>query len=289
MEMKKLTQCTLAEITEAWNKGFEGYLMPATMDPHSLIKKMAGEELSADQSIVSFIEGKPIGIILTGMRQEAGRKVAWNGGTGVAPAYRGKGAAIKMMEALFEIYRKNNVSTATLEALEKNERAIALYKKLGYEVKDHLLFLSKKIKSDELFLQNNEWTIQTVLPEQLAHLDFYTSIIPWQCQWQSLKHGEAFVVKDQAENIAGYGLYRKVLNSAGKVEKVNIYDMNYQHEKIEGTDFTRQFLSYLVTDVGDTIEVSTFNFPAKNTIAAVLLEIGFEKKLGQVYMEKMMG
>ncbi|MEK3975182.1 MULTISPECIES: GNAT family N-acetyltransferase [unclassified Psychrobacillus] len=288
MEIKTLAKCTLDEITEAWNKGFEGYLLPATMDTHSLIKKIVGEELSTDFSIVGFMDGKPVGIILTGIREDGGKKLAWNGGTGVAPSYRGKGAALKMMEALFKIYRKNNVSTATLEALEKNERAIALYKKLGYEVKDYLLFISKQINSDEFPLQNNKWTMEAVLPEQLAKIDFYTSNIPWQCQWQSLKHGDAFVVKDQLGGSVGYGLYKKVINAEGKVEKVNIYDLNYQPEKINSTEFTRKFISYLTASMENSIELSTFNFPSNNPLAEVLMEIGFEKKIVQVYMEKLM-
>ena len=249
MEIKTLAKCTLDEITEAWNKGFEGYLLPATMDTHSLIKKIVAEELSTDFSIIG---------------------------------------AIKMMEALFEIYRKNNVSTATLEALEKNERAIALYKKFGYEVKDYLLFINKQINSNEFPFQINRWSIEAVLPEQLAEIDFYTSHIPWQCQWQSLDNGEAFFVKDQLGGIVGYGLYKKVINADGKVEKVNIYDLNYQPEKISNTEFIKKFISYVAASMENSIELSTFNFPSNNPLAKVLMDTGFEKKIVQVYMEKLM-
>ncbi|MGH9881544.1 MAG: GNAT family N-acetyltransferase, partial [Pyrinomonadaceae bacterium] len=42
-------------------------------------------------SFIAFVEGKPVGFLLNGIRNNSGGKFAWNGGTAVVPAFRGKG------------------------------------------------------------------------------------------------------------------------------------------------------------------------------------------------------
>ncbi len=49
------------------------------------------EGLSAELSIIAFQDEQPVGIALSGLRTIDGKKVAWNGGTGVAVPLRSQG------------------------------------------------------------------------------------------------------------------------------------------------------------------------------------------------------
>lgn len=49
--------------------------------------------------------------------------------------YRGLGYGKKMMEYFIEDCVKNNITALTLEVAVKNERALSLYTKMGFEVK----------------------------------------------------------------------------------------------------------------------------------------------------------
>jgi hypothetical protein len=79
MKIKKLSQCSLEEALTAWNKGFEGYLVPIKMDIEAFINRVVHEGLSPEKSIIAFMHEEPSGIIMTGIREVSGRKIAWNG------------------------------------------------------------------------------------------------------------------------------------------------------------------------------------------------------------------
>jgi hypothetical protein len=52
------------------------------------IARIAKENLSISKSIVAYDEKKPVGILLNGIQEVNGVKIAWNGGTAVVLEYR---------------------------------------------------------------------------------------------------------------------------------------------------------------------------------------------------------
>ncbi|WP_394140411.1 GNAT family N-acetyltransferase [Cytobacillus oceanisediminis] len=287
MKIKKQSQCTLEETLTAWNKGFTGYLVPVKMDVQAFMNRMALAGLSPEKSIIAFMHGEPSGIIMTGIREIDGRKIAWNGGTGIAPEYRGKGLSVTMMEEVMKIYKEENVNIAVLEAIKENERAIRLYKKMGYEVTDHLLYLNKKVERKEFkAFGNSELLIKKVYPEQLKALCFYDTEAAWQCQWESVKLGEAAVFISPEDNEKGYILYKRVLDKGGHTDRIIIYQLKYSHNSTFIEDVTESILSTLFQDSDVRIDFTAVNISANNPSSKALLKMGFEKKLGQVMMKK---
>lgn len=286
MKIKKLSQVTLEEALTAWNKGFEGYIVPIKMDIQAFVNRIASEGLSPEKSIVVFMHGEPCGIIMNGFREINGRKIAWNGGTGIAPQYRGKGLSAAMMSEVLSIYKAENAHTAVLEAIEENERAIKLYKKAGYAITDQLLYLNKKLTHKEIdSLTESRLAIKKIYPEQLQSLSFYDSDAAWQCQWQSAKQGEAAVLKSEAGKEEGYILYKRVLEAGGRTERIIIYQLNFT----DGSAYeamTESILGHLFLDQDDSIDFTAVNISVSNPASKALLKMGFEKKIGQVMMKK---
>lgn len=134
----------MTEIIKAWNDGFEGYSINIKMTIPQFLDRLVKEDLSPELSIVAFDEGHPVWIVVHGIRDIKGKKVAWNGGTGVAPAYRRKGIGKLLMEESFKCLKESGVEIATLEVLSDNEKAASLYKKMGYKVVDTVEFLKCK-------------------------------------------------------------------------------------------------------------------------------------------------
>ncbi|RBP95697.1 acetyltransferase (GNAT) family protein [Cytobacillus firmus] len=286
MKIKKLSQVTLEEALTAWNKGFEGYIVPIKMDIQAFVNRMASEGLSPEKSIVVFMHGEPCGIIMNGFRKINGRKIAWNGGTGIAPQYRGKGLSAAMMSEVLSIYKAENVQTAVLEAIEENERAIKLYKKAGYAITDQLLYLNKKLTQKEIGpLMESHLAIKKIYPEQLQSLRFYDIDAAWQCQWQSVKQGEAAVLMSEDGKEDGYILYKRVLAAGGRTERIIIYQLKFT----DGSAYeamTESILGQLFLDQDDSIDFTAVNISASNPASKALLKMGFEKKIGQVMMKK---
>lgn len=286
MKIKKLSQVTLEEALTAWNKGFEGYIVPIKMDIQAFVNRIASEGLSPEKSIVVFMHGEPCGIILNGFREINGRKIAWNGGTGIAPQYRGKGLSAAMMSEVLSIYKAENVHTAVLEAIEENERAIKLYKKAGYAITDQLLYLNKKLTHKEIgSLTESHLAIKKIYPEQLQSISFYDSDAAWQCHWQSAKQGEAAVLMSEDGKEEGYILYKRVLEAAGRTERIIIYQLNFTDGSVYEA-MTESILGQLFLDQDDSIDFTAVNISVSNPASKALLKMGFEKKIGQVMMKK---
>jgi hypothetical protein len=78
-------------------------------------------DIDLDRSLVAPGEG----VVNLGVRGDRG----WIGGLGVVPSARRRGLGRALMEAVLE----QAPPTVTLEVLEQNEPAIALYESLGFE------------------------------------------------------------------------------------------------------------------------------------------------------------
>ncbi|WP_405079770.1 GNAT family N-acetyltransferase [Paenibacillus chitinolyticus] len=141
--IRKLSECTLDQAVQVWNEGFFGYFVDMTTNPGAYMTRQAYEQLSPQHSIVAFDGEQPVGFVLNGIRMAGGGKISWNGGTGIIPAYRGRGVGRKLIEASLDIYREEGVDTATIEAIAGNAPAIALYESVGYVTRDTLLILRK--------------------------------------------------------------------------------------------------------------------------------------------------
>lgn len=279
MKIKTVAQCTLEEVLKAWNKGFEGYFVEINMTAEMFLQRLVGEGLSPEHSIVVFDQNEPIAIVMNGFRTIDGKKFAWNGGTGISPAYRGKGVSRLLMEETLAIYKRENVEMGTLEAIKENQIAIALYEKYGYVITHHLLFLSGEyeVKTESTATLH----IATIRPEQLAHLSFYQEDVPWQCSWQSVKQGEAKVFYNDNKEALGYMLYKTVWNKHGEVERILLYQLVILEEG--NVDLLPQFLASITTD---KVHLTTVNFLASNPASNYLLKHGLKVTTEQVQMLK---
>lgn len=279
MKVKTVEQCTLEEVLKAWNKGFEGYFVDIHMTAEMFLHRLAGEGVSPKHSIVIFDQDEPIAVVMNGFRIINGKKTAWNGGTGISPAYRGKGVSRLLMEETLAIYKREHVEIATLEAIKENQVAIALYEKYGYEVASSLLFLSGEYGA------NVEPTaaihVATIRPEQLAYLSFYQEDVPWQCGWQSVKQGEAKVFYNDNNEALGYMLYKTVWNDSGEMERILLYQLVILAES--HIDLIPQFLASVTTH---KVQITTVNFLASNPATSYLLKNGLKVTTEQVQMTR---
>ncbi|UFJ40245.1 GNAT family N-acetyltransferase [Brevibacillus humidisoli] len=290
VQIKRLTECTLEEAVTAWNKGFTGYYVDASTTADKFVSRMGQEDLSPSLSVVACIEGRPAGLTLSGLRTIHGRKVAWNGGTCVAPEWRGKGVGEIMIKAALERYEQEGVDTATLEAFVQNESAISLYRKMGYQVVDRLLFLERTGPfTAEPFAQSGEdlYTIRRVTPREVGLLPFYPRLAPWQTQWQSAKEGEGLLVIDQKGAVVGFALYRRVYDEAGAVQAIFLLQCDAHPEVDDADGIIRTALTELFAPYDLSCRRSTFNLPAsRQRLVQLLTTAGFQPTVEQVFMTR---
>lgn len=278
--IKRLNECSIDEIVDVWNRGFEGYFVPIKMTAEAFFQRAVNEGISLDKSIIAFDGDASAGIVLNGFRTVGGKKISWNGGTGVATEYRGKGVSTFLMEEILKIYREENVEMATLEAIKENERAIRLYQKYGYEITDTLVYISGNLEL------GNGREIQTVniRPEQLSQYSFYKSSEPWQCQWQSVKQGEAQVYYDTDQNPLGYSIFKRTWKADGGLDKVFLFQVELIGEQIEET-IQSVFAAIAGQQDGGLVNYTTINNRESSPVVKYLLSRGFMKTVEQVKMD----
>lgn len=212
---KPLSDLPLKEVSELWNKAFEGYIVNASMTLDRFIARTVSEGLALEHSFACYVEGEQAGIVMGGYREVLGKKIAWNGGTAVVPAFRGKRIGSAMMAKNLEIYEELSVNWAYLEAISTNESAISLYETMNYEIVDRLILLANEQKLDTADWSSPIFTVTRGLAIEAGSLSFYNPGEVWQAQLPSLKDGESVIVFDGQEAV-GYGLFRRSFDSLGK-------------------------------------------------------------------------
>ncbi|HET6872622.1 MAG TPA: GNAT family N-acetyltransferase [Sporolactobacillaceae bacterium] len=291
IEVRKLSTLTLDEALETWNKGFEGYVYDQKMSLDQFIQRFGNEGLSPELSVVAFVDGEPAGLVLNGLRTVNGKKVSWNGGTGVAVKYRRTGVGKALMEETLKLYRENDVDIATLEAAKSNIKAISLYKQYGYDLIDDLVFLQNKepLSKDSFTFEENPkgYTSRRGHAHEAGSLPIINHLVPWQTHWLSLRRdGELLVIEDQGEAV-GYFLFKKQYDDSGKPTALVLFSAGLAPNRPDAEDIARYGFGVLFGPHDVPMNRATFNFPSSNIeIVALLKELGFTPYTEQVFMVK---
>ena len=280
--IKRLKDCTLQDILSAWNRGFEGYFVQMEFSYEQFIKRMAQEELSAEHSILLYDGRMPVGIVLNGIREVHGEKQAWNGGTGIAPEYRGRGLGRLAIAECLRIYEQEGVKKATLEAIQDNHSAIHLYEKMRYKLVGRLM---NYVCKNPILLKDtsSSYRAEFRAPAEIARLSFYDEHIPWQTQRKSIPNGEGLVMIDESGKECAYAIFQREWQEDGRLPAVYLYQLRIDAEaKLEAAKVLLESVMQLKAS-----SLYVVNLPLGNDVMVeALKEIGFEETIGQVWMER---
>ncbi|MCA1060329.1 GNAT family N-acetyltransferase [Rossellomorea aquimaris] len=289
VEIKRLKECTLDEAVHAWNTGFEGYYFNMTMNTDAFAARLVNEGLSTEHSIVAFMDNVPVGLVLSGMREVNGKKIAWNGGTGVATSFRRHGIGKALIEKSLEIYKEEAVDIATLEAVLENGNAIALYEQYGYRTIDQLEYLELKgsLSTSPIPPSPNVYTLKDpVYLHELDQLSFYKGMNPWQTHWKNLKGSQALIALDEEGKAIGYANFRKAFSSEGAHSHTIVYQCEAAPEQKDAEAIITFMLADIFGDFSEDITRLVPNSPVSADSYAVCKSLGFQATIKQVFMMK---
>lgn len=288
-EIRRLSDSSLSEAVKIWNEGFVGYFADMTLSIDAYLSRLHYLFVSPELSLIAFHENKPVGFLLNGIRDNKGRKTAWNGGTGVSADFRGAGIGKALVQAALELYRAHNVELATLEAICENERAIGLYQSFGYEIVDRLLFFQHDgaVVFPDI---DGRYSIKSATPYEVGRLEFYDDSTPWQTQWQTLTRGrgEALIVVDSAGDEVGYALYRRQFDEHGSLKGIAMHQCKVRSGyQTDADTVATAALRRVYAPLDVSCHRTTNNFSASKTDTCRLLEnAGFTTFAQQVHMLK---
>ncbi|GIP04364.1 GNAT family N-acetyltransferase [Paenibacillus sp. JNUCC32] len=282
---KPLSELPIREVSELWNLSFEGYMVNASMPLDRFIARIGNDALCLERSLACYVDGVPAGIVMNSFRLDRGESIARNGGTAIAPDFRGKGIGKSMMEKNDDLYKEQGVRRAYLEAISTNAAAIRLYESVGYEIIDRLLIMTNDQSLETQDHQNasTPFTLVRGLAAEAASADFYRSGEVWQTDAASIKDGECVLVYE-GEELVGYGLFKRAFDAAGRLQATTLF----RCEAAPGYREAKAVLKAAALEMmqpGSTCKRSAFNIRASHKeLVDVLEALGFASSMEQVLM-----
>jgi ribosomal protein S18 acetylase RimI-like enzyme len=132
MKIQTLKSVPIPILAQVFNQAFADYVVPFALSEESLEAKLAAENIRLDCSVGVFTGGQLTGFILVGIDTINKKLTAYNAGTGVIPECRGQQFTEKMYDFLLPFLRQHRIENHLLEVITYNEKAIAIYERIGF-------------------------------------------------------------------------------------------------------------------------------------------------------------
>jgi RimJ/RimL family protein N-acetyltransferase len=168
---------SLDAFADLFTRSFAGYFYPNTPTAAIMARRVRTEQLDLAHSLVLLADGEPAGLAVLALRDDR----AWCGGFGVVQAFRGRGLAHHLAEAMIREARTSGARSLQLEVLTRNTAAIATYQRAGLHTERDLLIMGWKA-ADHDPVEAADVPLETVPPHQV--LDPYALHHPVRAAWQ---------------------------------------------------------------------------------------------------------
>lgn len=206
MNIVTLDTLPFEQLIECFLKAFDGYFVTMPTDPNYYQERWKAAKVDYSKSY-GIMDGSTLaGFIVHAIDTRAGVSTAYNTGTGMSPAYRGKGLMRPLYEHALKDLKSAGVVQTTLEVITKNTAGVRAYEKVGFTItrnykcyRGHLTPTTTTTQWTSLPLSEVPWE---TLPDQ----SFYS----WDNQKESLvgSQMEYFHITDEGQPIAYCILHR---------------------------------------------------------------------------------
>lgn len=246
MQIKSLNECTLDEINELWNVGFQQYFSDMTRIVDQTVNHLGTCSIKPHLSVAAYIDWVPAGFVFIGVKHIHGMKTAWNGGTGVNPLFRGRGIAKILLQEAIRRMREADVDIVTLEVRIDNTNAIAAYNKAGFQSINGLPVLIRKGAFERVPFQRSKsahYLDVYGVPEAVSRLPFYLEKTAWMTQWFNMSAGsQSLIVYDCDGEAAGYALFSRSISKSGELSGITLYHCEANPKREDCSNVVRYML-----------------------------------------------
>jgi len=139
-----LTTADFHPLYECFLEAFSDYQVDMQMSEEQFRQRVVRDRVELESSAGAFDEDRMIGFYMNGRGVWEGKQTAYDAGTGVVPDYRRRGVAEELFDFMVPQLKERGITQYLLEVLTSNERAVALYRKIGFEEVRHLAVLRSK-------------------------------------------------------------------------------------------------------------------------------------------------
>ena len=189
-------------------EAFSDYQVDMQMSREQFEQRITRDGVRLEISAGAFDIGKMIGFYMNGAGLWQGKQTAYDAGTGVIPDRRGEGVSKELFAFMVPRLKDVGIAQYLLEVLSENDRAVALYRKLGF-VETRVLAV---LRSDEPVTRWSELPDVSIRAVEEPDWTLFESFWDGYPSWQNSSRAVERVVKRVIMgayvdgNCVGYGV-----------------------------------------------------------------------------------
>ncbi|MDR1756367.1 MAG: GNAT family N-acetyltransferase [Culturomica sp.] len=191
MEIKSLGQTDVETIFKAFSQAFADYDVQVNREQLRAMWKRRG--FSPDLSFAAFEGKEMVSFTLNGVGYFDGISTAYDTGTGTLKEHRGKGLATGIFEYAVPHLQAANIEQYLLEVLQHNTKAVAVYRKLGFEATREFNYFVWKNEElhNEVKEMDERFSVDRIEVEKYPFItDFWDFYPSWQNSFESIKRAK---------------------------------------------------------------------------------------------------
>lgn len=230
IDLRFLRREDFSEVHKTFLEAYSDYIIKFQLTETQLENHIAQNAVRLEESIGAFAEDKMIGVTLNGVGFWEGKETVYDAGTGVIPDFRKNGAGKAMFDFMMPVFKEKGIKQLLLEVISVNDKAVRLYKKLGFEETRRLLFFEQNEDFVERRMENLE--IREIENPDWSFFEAFRNCKPsWQNSDESIHRMLSAKVVFGAflhEKLVGYGV---VFPRSGTIVQLGV-DKNYRRRGI---------------------------------------------------------
>ncbi|MGB5653649.1 MAG: GNAT family N-acetyltransferase [Robiginitalea sp.] len=270
MRVKNLSEVSFETLVDCFLETFDNYYVQMPVDRAYYRKRWKAAKVDFKCSYGMFDGDLLVGFIIHAIDQRQGKCTAFNTGTGVLPKYRGQGIVKSIYNYAFNDLAEKGIEKSTLEVISINDRAISLYKAIGFKVcKTYRCFngtialdFSSPYELREIELANVDWSR---LPNQQCY--------SWDNQKESIVRGS-------------YRFFEVIYNEKPESFFIINPDLNYlaQFDIFMENTLGWNRLFGAIQEISPTIRINNIDERLKDKVNQVI-SFGLKNTVDQFEME----
>lgn len=278
IDLRFLRKEDFSEIHKTFLEAYSDYIVKFQLTETQLENHIAQNAVRLEESIGAFAEEKMIGVTLNGIGFWEGKETVYDAGTGVIPDFRKNGAGKAMFDFMMPIFREKGIKQLLLEVISINDKAVRLYKKLGFEETRRLIFFEQRDDFVQRKMQNLE--IREIAKPDWNFLEAFRDRKPsWQNSNESIERmlsSKVILGAFWHEKLVGYGV---VFPRSGTIVQLGV-DKNYRRQGVASS-----ILSEIRKRVDEKTKLRFSNVDdSLNGIGKFMQKCGFKEFISQFEM-----
>lgn len=209
MEIRNLENADFETLLRGFERAFADYAI--SFEKEEVRSMLTRRGFNPRLSFAAFERGEIVAFTLNGTGTFRGVPTAYDTGIGTAKEYRGQSLAGKIFTYSLPFLREAGICQYLLEVLQDNEKAIALYRRMNFEVTREFDCYRQSIKLVDNQGANTACAIEHVELSAIRQAQGFCDFCPsWQNSFESIERGASelsFLGAFVGGEMAGYCVF----------------------------------------------------------------------------------